>query len=210
MSVRDIEQRLGIARSTLSYWFRDIKLSDFHKKRLDKNWKLALVQARVRASEWHRRQKRLRIESAKQDAESSLVRLDEKNQSILELALAMLYLGEGSKASSATALGNTNPLILNFFLSCMEQLYGLDRKKFGYELHLRADQNPQRTILYWSKVLSVPCGRFSKPAIDLRTKGRPTYNDYHGVCIIQCANVAVQRKLVYLSNLFCQKIVMGG
>ena len=34
-----------------------------------------------------------------------------------------------------------------------------------------------------------------------------TKTTLEGVCVIECGRVAIQRKLVYLSNLFCQKVI---
>jgi len=59
---------------------------------------------------------------------------------------------------------------------------------------------------YWSKELNAPVERFGKVSIDKRTLGKPTYPDYKGVCVVDCGNVAIQRKLVYISKKFCQKI----
>jgi hypothetical protein len=60
---------------------------------------------------------------------------------------------------------------------------------------------------YWSAQLKVPIERFGGVSIDKRTIGRPTYPDYKGVCIARYGNVAIQRKLVYLSREFCKKII---
>jgi predicted transcriptional regulator len=50
-SIRDIEKILGIPRSTLSGWLRDVKLSKKQKERLHKKWLAALVKARLKANE---------------------------------------------------------------------------------------------------------------------------------------------------------------
>ena len=41
-SIGGIEHRLGIPRSTLSGWFKDIKLTPQQKKKLFANWKNAI------------------------------------------------------------------------------------------------------------------------------------------------------------------------
>ena len=45
-SIRNIEERLKIPRSTLSGWLKNIELSKSQKKVLDKKWREALVLAR--------------------------------------------------------------------------------------------------------------------------------------------------------------------
>lgn len=206
-SIGYIEKTLGIPRSTLSGWLRSIELTQKQKNNLNKRWRNGLFKARKKASQWHRDQKILRLKKAESEARTSLRLLNAQKKGIIELALAMLYLGEGFKKGDQLAMGNSNPTIMQFFLSALERIYELDRKNFHYELHLRADQNPSKFIRFWSDKLETPAERFTKPLIDKRTLGRPTYSDYFGVCVAQCGNVAIQRKIIYLSNLFCDKII---
>lgn len=212
VSIRDIETRLGIARSTLSYWFRNVILAPHYQKRLEQRRKNALLFARTKASLWHREQKQLRIKEALRQATEFLNSLDWYDHRLTELALALLYMGEGFKkgTGAGTGMGNSDPVILRFFLSTLEQLYGLRRGTFRYELHLRADQEPKKLVRFWAKQLRVAEGRFRSPVVDRRTVGRPTYPGYFGVCSIQCGNIAIQRKLVYIANLFCQRVSSGA
>lgn len=204
-SIRDIEDKLGIPRSTLSGWLKNIKLSERQKKVLDTKWRKALVYARTKSVIWHNKEKEKRLDFARKDAQNSLECIDIQNRNILELALSMLYLGEGAKTDK-TSLGNSDPDILLFFASCMEILYGLDRSNARCDLHLRADQNIDDVKRYWSNKLSIPLENFKSVSVDKRTIGRKTYDYYKGVCILNYANIAIQRKLVYLSKDYCRLI----
>jgi hypothetical protein len=206
-SIRDIETELGIPRSTLSGWLKYIKLTKAQQKALKVRWNKTLIKSREKSIVWHHEQKRLRLEKAEEEADATLAELDLNGVYTQELALAILYLGEGSKKNSTTSIGNSDPLILKFFLKMMIDIYGLDVKKIRFDLHLRHDQDPIEAKKFWSKELGVPMERFKKPSIDSRTKDRKTYSTYHGVCVIDCSNVAIQRKLVYLSRKFCEKVI---
>ncbi len=212
LSIRTVEQRLNIPRSTLSGWFKNIKLTQKQEIKLQKDWEEALIKARLAAVTWHNSQKKQRLEQAKLEALDVLQKIDINSQHTIELALAMLYLGEGSK-SSRTGLGNSDPLILKFFLATLVKIFNVDSKKLRYDLHLRADQDPLLIKKYWANELKVPIERFTQVSIDKRTIGKPTYPNYKGVCVIDCGKVAIQRKLVYLSREFCKRIIdinMGG
>jgi hypothetical protein len=167
---------------------------------------------RKNAVVWHNAQKKKRLEYAKQQALSVINKIDLSSKEIFELAVAMLYMGEGSKKNISTSLGNSDPLILKFFLTGMKKLFNIDPTKIRYDLHLRADQNSKEIKKYWSKELNVPIERFTQVSVDQRTARKPTYPNYKGVCVINCGTVAIQRKLVYLSRIFCEKIIelMGG
>lgn len=128
------------------------------------------------------------------------------DDNLVELALAMLYLGEGAK-NGTTAIGNSNPLILRFFLAVLKKRFALDINKIRFDLHIRADQDPQQIKRYWAKELGVPISSFRYVVADKRTEGKASYSDYKGVCIINCGNIAIQRRLIHLYNLFCQKVI---
>lgn len=206
-SIRKIECHLGISRSTLSGWFKYIELSSKQKEKLLKNWKGALVKAREKAVLWHNAQKAKRLQIAKETASKTLENINLKDLNILELALAILYMGEGSRKTTETAIGNSNPLILKFFLAILKNVYNFDVKKIRCELNIRADQNPRKLVHFWSKELNLPLSNFKQITVDKRTIGTKTYPYYNGVCQLRCSHVHIQRKLLYLSELFCEKVI---
>ncbi len=210
-SIRNIELTLGIPRSTLSGWFKNIKLTTSQAKILEQKHKKSLIAARKKAVLWHNKQKNNRLQLAEHEANKTLFKIN-SNQEIMELALALLYLGEGFKKSPTTGIGNTDPLLLKFFLKIMLNVYKLDIRKIRFDLHIRADQNPESIKKYWSKILGAPLNRFKSISVDKRTIGRISYKDYKGVCVIDCGNIAIQRKLVYIGRKFCEKTIenLGG
>jgi len=205
-SIRDVEHKLGIPRSTLSGWFKKVQLSQKQKARLHHKWKNALVNARQKAVMWHNKQKRQRLYEAEQSAITTFSKINHADPPILELALALLYLGEGSKKNEETALGNSDPTILKFFLLMLQNVYSVPVNKIRCELGLRADQNPDKLKIFWSQELRLPLSCFRQINIDKRTIGSKTYSGYKGVCHIRCGNVAIQRKLVFLAKIFCERV----
>jgi len=72
LSIGFIERKLGIPRSTLSSWFRDISLTSNQKRRLKQNWINGLKKARKEAVIWHSAQKELRLKDAENKADHTL------------------------------------------------------------------------------------------------------------------------------------------
>lgn len=207
-SIRTIEQRLGIPRSTLSGWLKDVPLAPIHQRRLKKRWNNALIEARKRAVLWHNAQKLNRIQAAREAAHVMLSSVDAADSALIELALAFLYLGEGNKRTPATALGNSDPAILRFFIVALRTLYDVPLSDIRCELHLRADHDPSASVSYWSAALGLPEKNFGKPSVDPRTAGKPSYERYKGVCVIRCSRVAIQRKLMYIAEGFCEAVTV--
>lgn len=205
-SIIEIERHLKIPKSTLSGWLKPLKLSARAKKIIYKNWKQRLVKTRRLAIAWHNLQKLNRLKHAESEALNVVRKIDIKNPVLLDLALAVLYLGEGFKIEN-TGMGNSDPMILKFFIAVLRKNYNIPTEKFRCELHLRADQDPDKTKWWWSKELKIPLGNFTATSIDKRTVGSVTYPTYKGVCIVRCGSVAIQRKLLYISKMFCQKVI---
>lgn len=201
-----IHTKLGIPKSTLSNWFKYVVLTNKQKIKLRKDWQDALIKARKKAVLWHNKEKAKRMQLAEIEALSLLKKIDLTDINITELVLAILYLGEGTKAKCETGMGSSDPLILKFFITCLRKIYCVPEEKIKCELHLRADQNPQEMIKFWSNELHITKKNFTKAYLDKRTAGKMTYNSYKGVCLVRCGNVAIQRKLVYIAKHFCGEI----
>ncbi len=205
-SIASIQKEFDIPLSTLSGWLRRIVFTDNEKELINQNKDVALKEARRLAVLTHNASKQARIETARNEAELSMSNLPEENNEILEIALAMLYLGEGAKADKGLRLGNSNPMIIKFYINALERLYGLNRNSFRIALHLRADQDENTLKMFWSEILNVSIDCFTYCIKDPRTIDRPTYPGYYGVCLVDCGPVAIQRKLMYLADMFCKRV----
>lgn len=179
-SLREIEKELSIPRSTLSGWLRSIPLEKEHLTELKRRHLNALERARKASIIWHNQQKINRIKLAEGEADELLSNIN-FDQEIIELSMALLYLGEGAKKSPTTSIGNTDPLILKFFLDVMINIYKVKIDQIRFDLHLRADQDIEEIRNYWSQKLNVPTTKFKYVTIDKRTLGRPSYPNYKGV-----------------------------
>ena len=206
-SLKSVSKELGISPATLSGWFRNVVLSEKQKAVLRNNWKEALKQARKGAVNWHHEQKLLRLKQAETEAQGVVEDLPVSSLSQLELALAMLYWGEGYKGDHF-GIGNSDPQVLKFFLAAIETLYAIDRTTIRCELNLRADQEHQKIVDFWSKELGIQKENFKTISFDKRTIGSVTYPGYRGVCQLRCSGVATQRRLLYLSKLFCDRVIL--
>lgn len=207
VSMTMIEREFNIPRSTLSGWFKDVALTEDQRTRLMKNSQDGWKKAREHAVISKNIAKAKRISQAKAEAELIHSSLPKTNE-VLELALAMLYFGEGAK-KNVTTLGASDSKMITFFITALERLYDLDRNTFRYELHLRFDQDEDEMKNYWSQKLHVQRDRFQYTVKDLRTKDRPTKPGYHGVCQVHVGNIAIQRRLKALYSVYCSEVIAG-
>ncbi len=189
-----IETELGVIRSTLSGWFKGLKLSTTAQEKILIRKRHHMARIRLLASASHRaRGDRLRREVEKQvtnDFDSLPLGIKHK-----EALLAMLYLGEGFKMQSAVALGNSNWKILRSFVNLLRDIYQVPDERLRCFLYLRADQVVEKEVSFWSHSLAIPVSQFRKSQKDKRTIGKKTWKDYHGVCAVYCYDARIEKRL---------------
>lgn len=205
-SIRDIEKKLKISRSTLSGWSQSIELTQSQKLILDQKWKDALVRARNGAAAAHRAAKLIRIAQINKQAKAFIdnSKLDRNN---LEIFLVGLYLGEGFKSGVRTGLGSSSPQILRAFVTLLRKLYNIDEAKLRAAIYARADQDPDVLKNFWSELLQIPPAQFHKTQIDKRTIRSKTYSNYMGVCAVVYFDGSIQRRLIAIASEILGRIV---
>ena len=203
-----IEREFNIPRSTLSGWFKDIELSEAQRTRLMRNSQDGWKKAREKAVISKGIAKAKRIARAEQHAKNTFSALPNSSEAVLELALAMLYFGEGSKKNT-TSMGASDSKMLIFFIESVEKLYSKNRNSFRYDLHLRDDQDEAAMRKYWSSRLKINPEKISYIVKDKRTKGKPTKNNYRGVCLVTVGDISIQRRLIALYNIYCSEVTSG-
>jgi len=198
LSIRYIENKFKIPRSTLSGWFKNIKLSKKQEGKLLNDWRNGLANARKKAALWHKQECENRRNAIKVDVKkfTSDIVIDKK---IGELLMATFYLAEGGKTENSFVIANSNPEILKGIINLQRYLYKLDESKFRCCLHLRRDQNETKLKKFWSKTLNIPKSKFTKTQFDKRTV-KKTYKHYNGVCVLQYYDMALQRRILYIGD----------
>ena len=98
-------------------------------------------------------------------------------------------------------------MIVEFFFTVLVHRFNVDPTKMRFDLHIRADQDPNEIRHYWADVLHLPVSHFKYVIADKRTEGKASYPHYKGVCVINCGTIAIQRRLISLYNQFCEKVL---
>ena len=196
--------KLSIPKSTLSYWFREIILSDDQKARINSIHLDQLAKNRekaVRSNKLKRNKYLARLLTDTSDYKNYL-----ENNSVSKIALAVLYAAEGSKSPKGYVdIGNSDPEIIKLFLKMFRQCYPIDENKFRCTVQCRADQNTDLLEKFWSLVTGISRDLFYKSRIDPRTLNRPTRKqDYKGVCRINYFSAEIDLELKFIVKSLCK------
>lgn len=179
-SYSQIKEKIGVSKSTLSDWLRDMPLSDKRIREL-RDFNSERIE-RYRNTMKEKKDKRLREVYKKVSKDIGSF----SNREIFLLGL-FLYWGEGAKtARCSTQLTNTNPAIIKFFIKWLE-LLGVNKKDLKIKLHIYSDMKVKESIAFWSKILKINRQQFKKPYIKQTKLESITYKNGFGkgtCCVI--------------------------
>lgn len=196
-SYSEISERTGVSKGTLSHWLKHIALTLEQEQRIQQrvedNQSAFVSQAR----EINQRRFKAARRDAFQSGVESIANLSMNNE-VHELALAMLYLGEGDKTGNRVQIANTNSDVLQYFLWAVETVYGIDRADMTLRLNLVEIARPHESRMktWWANQLSCSLSQFIKTQFDQRSQASELTGDYHGVCTITYNDTYLYERLV--------------
>lgn len=202
-----VELGRPIPKSTLSYICRDVILPATYKNKIERLNRKHLDIARQKALAVNRSNREKLITSIRAK-NLEFANLSEREAKI---ALAYLYLGEGSKRSTfrGLALGNSDPLVITAYIKLLQRCYDISPENIKVRILYRADQKLDQLESYWSEITGIPRNNFYKTKPDPRTIGRPTIrSDYKGVCVLYCKGADKQLELQIITDIIVENMGM--
>lgn len=184
-----------IPKNTLHYWVRDITLTDEQQERIRQKEREARAAGRPLAAEWHREQKRLRLQAAEEWAEPLATRLSTDREALL-LMLAALWLGEGYKRDDVLMFGNSDPRIIKGWVEILRSTFEIDESKFACQLYLSEGMPEQEYQAYWSSITGIPLDKFQKSGFKkAEAVGKIRREGYKGVCKVIYHSAELRRQI---------------
>jgi len=204
LSYGEIQKRLDVSRSTLSYWLREHPLSEAE-----------IVKLRRRAwlkGEASRERFRNAMQKKREQLEQEIYRQQTKKLANLKresffVAGLMLYLGEGDKRNRVrVGLANTDPAVIQFFVKWLKDFLGVDKEKIHAELHLYENMDIEVEKIFWEKVTGLSRKQFYKTQIRKLQKGSFTYKESHrhGTCSVIFTGVDKKREITMAIKAFLE------
>lgn len=204
-SYSEIRKRLGVPKSTLSYWLREFPLSEERILELRRQgWKKGeAARERFRAT-----MRKKQEEKCRQAYERYKKKLAKLSEDAFFVAGLMLYLGEGNKSHYAQiSLSNTDSKIIKFFIQWLIDFFGVAKKEMKAELHLYENMDIKKEQKFWQKELGFRKNQFYKTQIRKLQKSSFSYKGSyrHGTCQIYFPGVEKKRELMMAIQAFLDK-----
>lgn len=156
-----INEELGIAKSTLSTWFRDRP----YVPNDEAMQRVAMGQAKY--GNYKREQRQLETATLKQLGKQEIGGISERDLMMIGLGL---WLGEGSKTTEQIRLANSDPAIIGLWLRWLRKVCQLSNDQIVVRMHLYADSNEELCTEYWQGITDLPRKSFRKTQYDLRSQ----------------------------------------
>lgn len=162
-SIKEIVKELGVAKSTVASWCREINLSDDQKEFLYQKMITGVHRGRLRGAAVNRQKKLDAQEKARVYAGGRINAISEHDKLIAGVAL---YWAEGSKAPSTFGFlfVNSDPVMIRFMYEWLTIIMSVPKEEIYVmvsinELHrYRID----KVLNYWSNLLNLPRSQFAK------------------------------------------------
>lgn len=185
-SVSSIAETLGVAKSTVSVWCRDLKLTKLQKETLKRNQIAGGHKGRMIGAQINRQKKLDNITKQERAARTLVGTLSKRDQLMLGIGL---YWGEGAKSDGDPAsVINSDPEIILMMRNWFENM-GVRRTDFRPYIFISEMHRPRekQVVSFWSHYLGIPKAQFNNVTF---LKGRPkkvyeNHDSYYGVLALR-------------------------
>jgi hypothetical protein len=173
----DIAVELGVSRSSVSLWTRDVPFDPAAARRSPR------TDRRPRGSDHPLRRRKLeRIERLRRAAIERIGTLDDV--ALLHAGLG-LYAGDGSKTQDSVRFANSDPRMVALFCRWLRRFFVVDEQRLRVTLYLHAGLDLAAAEAHWAEVTGVPVAQFGKPY-----RAAPDASIRHNKHVHGCAHVA--------------------
>jgi transposase-like protein len=157
VAMGEIAQRLGVAKSSVSLWVRDVKLTSTQLNKLNRNGHSIDAIEKRRAS-------RLAGTKARRDVitEEALVEAEKLVKDSLWCVGTALYWGEGGKTQNMVRIANSDPAVLTIIMKYFRVICEVPELQFRGHIHTFAHCDEKRAEKYWSDITGIPLKQFFK------------------------------------------------
>jgi hypothetical protein len=149
-TLAEIAAELGVARSTVSLWVRDVAFVPRPRNR-------GAPSQRVHP------QRAARLAQVEELRALGIARIGELSRKEHLVAGVALYAGEGAKRDGSVRFANSDPRMIAFFMSWLRAFFAVDEARLRLRLYLHEGLDLDAANRYWSELTGIPASQFGAP-----------------------------------------------
>jgi hypothetical protein len=146
----DIAQTLGVAKSSVSVWVRDVQFEPREPRRSPVN----------------RRPHPQHLAKLAEIADCDrlgIERIGAPSDDAFLAAGAALYAGEGSKTGNEVNFANTDPAMVAFYCKWLRRFFAINESRLRVRVYLHQGLDLDAAETFWSEITGVPREQFRAP-----------------------------------------------
>jgi len=192
-SVKDIQKKLGVSRSSVSLWVRDIQLSKKQQERLYLNKKTGALRGSIIGAKEKQKEREELTRKLLAEGEKEVGDVSSRDRFIAGIAL---YFAEGDKADGHVSFNNSDPNAIRFMANWLREFCNISEEKLRGSLYIHDDLDEYKAKRYWSKLTRIPLGQFTKSYIAPNNLNRLRKKKHiYGVFRISISSTILHRKI---------------
>ena len=178
----DIANELGVAKSSVSTWVRDVDFVPNPRRKARKRGPNKLQRAKAAEIE------RFRIEGTE--------RIGQISEREFLMAGLGLYAGDGAKGGSEVAFANSDPSLMSFFSAWLRSFFDVDESRLRIHLYLHDDLDLEAAEVFWSEVCDIPRTQFHKAYRPKAHTTTRTNRHCYGCCHVRYGSTPMIREIL--------------
>ncbi len=191
----DIAAALGVSRSSVSLWTRDVPVALGPRRR------------GPRVPNALERRKAAEIAELLEAGRARIGTLSERE---LLVAGAALYAGEGSKTGQAVGFANTDARMIALFCAWLRRFFEIDESRLRVRLYLHQGLDLEAAMAFWSEVTDIPLSQFRAPYRAEANATRRTNKHQHGCVYVTYACSRTHRAVLGLVHALLRWPLLPG
>ncbi|HET9610618.1 MAG TPA: hypothetical protein VFP06_13495 [Acidimicrobiales bacterium] len=157
-TLNEIAAELGVARSSVSLWVRDVGFDEsVRAARAGANRNAG---ARRRGPNALARRRQHEIDRLMAEGREAIGSMSDRD---LLIAGTALYAGEGAKADGSVVFANSDVRMVVLFLRYLRRFFEVDETRLRARLYLHQGLDLAAAVAFWSQATGIPPAQFSKP-----------------------------------------------
>jgi predicted transcriptional regulator len=196
LTLVDIAQRLGVSKSSVSLWVRDVPFTPSPRR----------TSPDRRPHPFHER--RL-AEIAALDAEGR-ERIGTLSDDAFLAAGVALYAGEGTKRDGRVVFANSDAAMMRFFCHWLRTLFEIDEARLRVRVYLHEGLDLEAAHRFWSQITGVPLEQFRAPYRAIADPSIRTTKHEHGCAYVSYSCSRTHRAIMGMVRALLSPDVIPG
>ena len=201
VSIKEIQKRLEVSRSSVSLWVRDIRLTNKQLKKLYFNKRTGALRGSIIAARNKIEKRNELTQRLKQEGIREIGIISQRDRFIAGVSM---YLGEGGKTDRSVQISNSDPKVIKCMVRWLRENCGVLEEKLRGSLYIHDNLDEKKAKRFWSKLTGIPLKQFTKTYIVKNNPKRLRKKKHiYGVFRVSVSNASMHRKIMgWIDGLF--------